>query len=60
MLKEANKMFQLNVKSTSDLVKFYKDFSSSIPSTYFELEEKISSNENIIIREIILSELFVK
>ena len=60
MLKEANKMIQINVKSNSDLIKFYKDFYSSIPSTYFELEEKMSDKENIVTREIILSELFVK
>lgn len=62
MLKDANKMFQLNVRSKSinDLVKFYKDFSNSIPSTYFELEERINNDENIVAKEIILSELFVK
>lgn len=62
MLKDANKMFQLNVKSKTinDLVKFYKDFSNSIPSTYFELEERINNDENVVVKEIILSELFVK
>ncbi len=60
MLKNANKMIQINVKSKSDLIKFYKDFYASIPSTYFDLEEKKNEEENIITREIILSELFVK
>ena len=60
MLKQANKNMQLNVKTTSDLIKFYKDFSKSIPTTYFELEEKVNDVDNINVKEIILSELFIK
>lgn len=59
MLKDANKMLKLNVKSHSDLIKFYKDFYKSIPSTYFELEEKLNQTDNNV-TEIILSELFIK
>ncbi len=59
VLKDANRMLKLNVKSYSDLIKFYKDFYNSIPSTYFELEEKQNQSNNNI-TEIILSELFIK
>ena len=58
LLKDANKMKELNVKSVDDLIKFYKDFVNMIPSTYFELEDSESKKERVQ-TEIVLSELFM-
>lgn len=58
VLKEANKMMKLNVKSPSDLIKFYKDFVNMIPNTYYESNKVEDDNERIQ-KEIVLSELFM-
>lgn len=58
ILKEANKMMKLNVKSKSDLIKFYKDFVGMIPNTYYDTCNKSNNNERIQ-KEIVLSELFM-
>lgn len=60
ILKDANKMFRINVKTLQDLIKFYKDFCTSIPSVYFEESNKLNNDNDIIVKEIILSELFTK
>lgn len=57
-LKEANKMIKLNVKSPSDTIPFFKEFSKMIPNTKFELENNENRKERYQ-KEIILSELFI-
>jgi superfamily II DNA/RNA helicase len=47
------------IKTTNDLLSFFKDFVKSIPETYYEYEEDKSTKENTQ-KEIVLSELFVK
>ncbi len=47
------------IKKTTDLIPFYKDFVKTIPETYFEYADNKYEKENIQ-KEIILSELFVK
>lgn len=58
ILKQANKMIELNVKSPSDIITFYKEFSKMIPNTYYEMENEENKKERIQ-KEIILSELFM-
>ena len=58
ILKQANKMIELNVKSPSDVITFFKDFSKMIPNTYYEMENDENKKERIQ-KEIILSELFM-
>ena len=60
ILKDANKMLKVNVKTLQDLIKFYKDFCTSIPSVYFEESNKLNNDNDMIVKEIILSELFIK
>ena len=58
-LKEAKKDSKLNIRSTSDLLPFFKRLVDNIPETYFEYEENIIRNTDIP-KEIILSEMFIK
>jgi superfamily II DNA/RNA helicase len=58
ILKNGVKMAN-QIKTTKDLLPFFKDFVKSIPETYYEYEEDKSTKENTQ-KEIVLSELFVK
>ena len=58
-LKEAKKDSKLNIKSTTDILPFYKRFAASIPETYFDYEENVIRNTDSP-KEIVLSELFIK
>ena len=58
-LKEAKKDSKLNIRSTVDLLPFYKRFVDSIPETYFDYEENVIRNADTP-KEIVLSELFIK
>ena len=58
-LKEAKKDSKLNVKSTNDLLPFFKRFIKIIPETYFEYDENVINNTDMP-KEIVLSELFIK
>lgn len=58
-LKEAKKDSKLNIRSTSDLLPFFKRLVDNIPETYFEYEENIIRNTDTP-KEIILSEMFIK
>lgn len=58
ILKEANKMQKLNIKTPNDLISFFKDFVTMIPNTYYESGVQNNENENIQ-KEVVLSELFM-
>ena len=58
-LKEAKKDSKLNIRSTVDLLPFYKRFVANLPETYFEYEENVIRNIDVP-KEIVLSELFIK
>lgn len=58
ILKEANKLLKLNVRTPDDLIAFYKEFVGMIPNTYYDSDNKSNDNERVQ-KEIVLSELFM-
>lgn len=58
ILKEANKLQKLNVRSNDDLIAFFKEFVNMIPNTYYESSLKNNTDESVQ-KEIVLSELFM-
>lgn len=58
ILKEANKMQKLNIKTPNDLISFFKEFVTMIPNTYYESGVKNNDSESGQ-KEVVLSELFM-
>ena len=58
ILKEANKLQKLNVRSNDDLIAFFKEFVGMIPNTYYESNPDKNIDESVQ-KEIVLSELFM-
>ena len=58
ILKEANKLQKLNVRSNDDLIAFFKEFVNMIPKTYYESNTNKNIEESVQ-KEIVLSELFM-
>ena len=58
ILKEANKLQKLNVRSNDDLIAFFKEFVNMIPNTYYDSNINKNTDESVQ-KEIVLSELFM-